>query len=72
MRKDGELFCYAHSGKWHYTINGKTSDKEFGTKIEAAKAFVEDYKVRNPKYAEMFKGKTWRQIFAMLQMKDVA
>lgn len=67
--KDGELF-QARDGKWHYGMNGRASGLGYGTKPEAARAYVNAYINVHPKYKPLLAGKTWREVFAMLQMKS--
>lgn len=65
--KDGDLYINQRTGKWTYYFKGH-SNPGYGTKQEAARAYVLAYMAANPKYKPLVEGKTWRQIFAMLQI----
>lgn len=65
--KEGDIY-QNRSGKWTYSLAGR-SGPEFVTKQLSARAFVDAYLIKNPKYKPLFAGKSWKQIFAMLQMR---
>lgn len=67
MNTDGDLSMERSGKRWRYFLSGRWCG-DFGTKPEAARAFVKAYLEQNPKYKPLAEGKTWRQLFAMLNV----
>jgi hypothetical protein len=58
------LFFSADRKKWGYTL-GKATEIAYATEDDAFKAAV-GVMVRDKRYAELFKGKTWKEIRRMV------
>jgi hypothetical protein len=67
-QKDG-VYLSGYQGVYYYVFKGKMHATQFSDRVLANKAYATAVKNSDPKYAELFAGKNWRQIFSMLGLQ---
>lgn len=67
--KPNGVYFSGYQKEYYYVIDGKKSLKGYDSQFGAAKAFVNEYIVKYPKYKDAIAGKKWTDIFRMFNLK---
>lgn len=67
-KKDG-VYKSGYQGVFYYVLNARKGERTYPTKKDAAQAYIHSYLVRNPQMKDLLAGKTWADIFRIMQIE---